>query len=504
MQKILVADDSTTIQKVIKMTLEDRDYDLLVALSEDEMMERVDESIDLLLLDFTLSSDKSGIELVEKLHSQYSSLKVVALLSTFDQVDKSALTSNGFYDSVTKPFDSNSFLELIENTLDNSNEDISQESIDEDSQADTISEDTKEIIPEELEAQKAEGVVQEEELVDQEEELVEQEKECSDEIISPSEEKLDEWTVSEEKPTESVDSQSTKVDLEKISASDLDSVVEDWGIEVPSGVNSTQSFAAIPPIIEESSEREIKAEEDNMVDGSKIPDSDDLEYPDMTTPIEQSSEEESEENLTFVEETTSDELDALNTSSTPISLDTLSDIVEDEQDDDSTDPNIELSNYEGNLDKLVSDETEGDDLWSVDDGLKVENISPINMDDEYSPHLEAVEEESDLEAPQEDTMINAAVDETIQTALNSFNRDDFLVEVKDELKREMLNNSEFVDSLRADVVSFLAADEQFRTELKASFVAEIKGDLQKISWEVIPDLAENLIRDEIKSISNNL
>ena len=55
--KILVADDSVTIQKVVKITLANDPYELEECTSEEDLFVKIKEnSYDLILLDFNLST----------------------------------------------------------------------------------------------------------------------------------------------------------------------------------------------------------------------------------------------------------------------------------------------------------------------------------------------------------------------------------------------------------------------------------------------------------------
>ena len=66
--RVLVADDSLKIQKVIGITLANSGYDLVECVNEDELFKKVEsDHFDLILLDFNLSDSKTGYELSKKL-----------------------------------------------------------------------------------------------------------------------------------------------------------------------------------------------------------------------------------------------------------------------------------------------------------------------------------------------------------------------------------------------------------------------------------------------------
>ena len=87
--RILVADDSLTIQKVVGITLSDTDHELFQALTEDELMNSLESKLfDLVLLDFNLSENKSGNELIGVIRAKNANLPILVMLGTFDNTDE--------------------------------------------------------------------------------------------------------------------------------------------------------------------------------------------------------------------------------------------------------------------------------------------------------------------------------------------------------------------------------------------------------------------------------
>lgn len=111
--KVLLADDSSTIQKVIKITLANEKYDLLECTSEKDLIPKViANKPDLILLDFNLSASKTGYELTVAIKEAFPPARVLLMFGTFDSVDETALISCGASDKVIKPFDSSRFVEI--------------------------------------------------------------------------------------------------------------------------------------------------------------------------------------------------------------------------------------------------------------------------------------------------------------------------------------------------------------------------------------------------------
>src|SRR3954470_9465676 len=79
--KVLLADDSLTIQKVIKITLANQPYDITDCSSEDELFAKLPiVQPKLVFLDFNLSDKFTGYELTAKIKSLLPSAKILLLL----------------------------------------------------------------------------------------------------------------------------------------------------------------------------------------------------------------------------------------------------------------------------------------------------------------------------------------------------------------------------------------------------------------------------------------
>ena len=105
--KIIVADDSTTIQKVVRITLASEPVEIIECLVDENLMEiSKSNDFDLLLLDFNLSESKSGYQLARELREAGVNAPIMAMLGTFDSIDESELASCGIDDRIIKPFES--------------------------------------------------------------------------------------------------------------------------------------------------------------------------------------------------------------------------------------------------------------------------------------------------------------------------------------------------------------------------------------------------------------
>ncbi len=117
--KLLLADDSVTIQKVVELTLADKDYDITMAsdgASALEMAEKM--KPDLVLADIVMP-ELNGYELCEKIRQnpRLSDVPVLLLSSTFETFDEERGQRVGANDHIVKPFESEELLAKIENLL---------------------------------------------------------------------------------------------------------------------------------------------------------------------------------------------------------------------------------------------------------------------------------------------------------------------------------------------------------------------------------------------------
>jgi CheY-like chemotaxis protein len=117
-RKFLVADDSSTIQKVIRIALADRPYKLIECLTTEKLLSSIGKgTYDLLLLDFSLSLEMDGHQLLEKVRDKGFAGPVVLMHGTLETIKEERLKSFGPASAISKPFDSGSLVNLCEKLL---------------------------------------------------------------------------------------------------------------------------------------------------------------------------------------------------------------------------------------------------------------------------------------------------------------------------------------------------------------------------------------------------
>ncbi len=116
-KKILLADDSLTIQKVVELTFSDSEYDLVCVSNGQRALDRIaaGEVPDLILADVVMP-EKNGYEVCEAIKANPSTARIpVMLLSgTFEPFDRDRAERLGCDAIVSKPFDSQQLLRQVE------------------------------------------------------------------------------------------------------------------------------------------------------------------------------------------------------------------------------------------------------------------------------------------------------------------------------------------------------------------------------------------------------
>lgn len=118
-KKILLADDSMTIQKVISITLASEDVDMVIVSDGNAAVAKAREiKPDLILADVAMPG-KSGYEVCEIIKSdpQLYKIPVLLLAGTFEPLNKEEAARVKADDSIVKPFESTSFVEKVKSLL---------------------------------------------------------------------------------------------------------------------------------------------------------------------------------------------------------------------------------------------------------------------------------------------------------------------------------------------------------------------------------------------------
>jgi CheY-like chemotaxis protein len=119
-KRILLADDSITIQKVVELTFSDGDYEVTAVNNGTKAVQKLSEMRPDIILSDIIMPEKNGYEVCEyvKSHPEYRSIPVILLTGTFEPFDPDRADKAGCDAVVTKPFESQSLIHKVEELID--------------------------------------------------------------------------------------------------------------------------------------------------------------------------------------------------------------------------------------------------------------------------------------------------------------------------------------------------------------------------------------------------
>ncbi len=496
--KILVADDSLTIQKVVGITLSDTGYEIHQTLSDEKLLSLLEsENYDLLLLDFNLSESKSGLELIKELREKAQDLPILIMLGTFDSIEDLNLLNYGIIDKIVKPFESIKFLDLCEDLLSRPNSTESDfhkknekmENSLEFNKGDFPSIDDESPTNPSIQFQANEDVTLSGEDMDSGWEVNAPEKPEEGGFQIESEDLFPGDSKGIEGPAEYADSLSSEgEDL-------LKSEIQGWGMAMPSVIGGLESEFVFPPVIEKNlsgSEAQLKIEEviEEKAEGSTNGDEGEGEFGSIN--LENNDELEAringneeislppEDDLSYPDHFLAD-----GPTSSLVSTDELT------PDDDKEGERLEVTNPQAGrpqtgqeLAKQIEEEVTAEEFWATDDLKDVVNDKGRSLGDsdltgefKIDDYVSGAGAVADLENFQRQE----------KQSLDKKSQPEKAIEVE-------IDNNEIVEKIKEALMP--AIEEMIREVCREK--------IEQIAWEVIPDLAQNFIAKEIKEISDSV
>lgn len=121
-KKILLADDSITIQKVVELTFSDGDYEVIATNNGARAIEKLEQVQPDIILSDIIMPEKNGYEVCEfvKSHPTYKNIPVILLTGTFEPFDPDRAEKAGCDAVVTKPFESQGLIQKVEQLINQS------------------------------------------------------------------------------------------------------------------------------------------------------------------------------------------------------------------------------------------------------------------------------------------------------------------------------------------------------------------------------------------------
>ncbi len=113
--KILLADDSITIQKVVGIIFANEDYELVVVDNGSAALDKAREIHPAVMLVDALMPEKSGYEVCEEVRRDPSlaSTPILLLVGAFEPFDENKARTAGADDFITKPFESQNLIDKV-------------------------------------------------------------------------------------------------------------------------------------------------------------------------------------------------------------------------------------------------------------------------------------------------------------------------------------------------------------------------------------------------------
>lgn len=374
--RVLVADDSLTIQKVINITLANSGYEIVECLNETELLKKIQsDHFDLILLDFNLSDSRTGYELSKQINQIMPGAAIMVMLGTFDTIDEAQFETCGIADKIVKPFESTKFIKKCRDLL--------------------------------------EGIHKEPTPVKKDRPAEVHEKKIDD---------IDLWKVDAPTMQSKTSEEEIKVESNELKLDPLSSEIEGWGF-TPSNTLEERFHKVFPPVIEEASE------EVNIMDR-----------------LQTSSQ--------FLQEVNAEALD-----------------------EDETNPSFEVpEDLNRDLLSEIEEEISPEAFWAVDEVLPRKSEEEVYIG------------ETNLDE------VTADLTETLQTFKEQEQEQEQIQAPSVSLDLSHVNQDELVEKLKLSLRPMIE-------EMVKEFCRQ---SAEKVAWEVIPDLAENLIRKEIKEISKSV
>ena len=118
-KKILLADDSITIQKVVELTFSDGDYEVIATNNGTKAIELLDKFRPDIILSDIIMPEKNGYEVCEYVKSRpdLKHIPVILLTGTFEPFDPERAEKAGCDAVVTKPFESQGLIQKVEDLI---------------------------------------------------------------------------------------------------------------------------------------------------------------------------------------------------------------------------------------------------------------------------------------------------------------------------------------------------------------------------------------------------
>ncbi len=539
-KKLLLVDESITIQKVVELVLSEEDFEIITAENGDDALAKLEETPPDIILADVSTPGIDGYELCKKIkEGETKNIPVILLSGAFERIDEEKANKSGASSYIIKPFESQELLNKISDALsasasDDKDADSGSANNDEESGSESIPLETSEILVDE----------DAEELSSDDETLLEWESAMSEEDGGD--------TGAESADEEFAELESTEMPSEEEAPLSDDETMLEWEAAFAEQSDSSEStpndeteinsdFDATAEIMQESqeaatdldiSEETTAGDDDGLLNQSELDQLMDSIKDDQTMidAVEEQGEDDEEQPLELdadtiiksMEETDEEEalLKELEKSA--------QESIEPPQEEVVEPPEEEEGFQEGDLTQTQQQEpvyerpvykpppafevphsgepflTKGELLSILNESInqRISELLSVINDDKITELLKDaihdLTETTFLEIKDDfKKIVNEAIDRKINETINSINLEEILKQVISSTIRGIYDN------LAKE--SFSITQETIDRTLKSILedkISSVNSDTEKAIWETVPDIAERLIKEEIEQIKS--
>jgi len=482
-RKLVLADDSITIQKVVELILSEEDFEVKTFSNGDDAWEAINQDKpDIVLADVEMPG-VNGYQLCERIKKdeKFKNIPVLLLAGAFEPIDENLAKQVKADDYIVKPFETRELLNKINTMLAKEKEIVE------------IEEEDEEIVSVE-QIKEGEEVEEPVEVADILEDLW-----ISEDTSEPSEEKktdLQEHISFEERKDEEVKMEPLDIPLVE------EKVEEERKEEIKKEISEDKAGVSITTEEEKKTEEE-KEEEKIEIKSTKE------EFSITKLPSE---EEIKEVMVDTIKKKTDEVFSSLNLNADKIN-ETIFTIVESK---------IEESLKKVNFELMIKEKTEESlSSFSVD---KVNNTVSTIIEDKIKEILKNVDFELMIKEKIDETFLSISKDKIIdivstvvEETLKNVDIGLMVAEVLDTHIRKYLENI-FVEKVPMLVEETVRKSVEEMSSNVAKEIEKIVGDtvpdlavmfdeantkIEEVIWETIPELAENIITKEIEKIKSS-
>jgi CheY-like chemotaxis protein len=508
-RKILLADDSLTIQKVVELTFADTDYEVIAVSSGDELLERLPETQPDIVICDVIMPGRDGYDVCQEIKSSSETLHlpVILLTGTFEPFDRDRALAAGCSEIITKPFEAKKLVETVEQLSTTAGAPPPATPVDEEDDMELDGQVTPPppiAVPETTIESEAEGELEENDVRHEfDADAVQPEADFFADEAPAFEETAQSIAIEFDPDTQDEESSFALPDVEappdtdeagERPTEDVNTVASDSWVEVPDPTPSEHFAVEQEP--EEDIEDPFSSEADEQQPEEKV---------DEPFAHETDDEDPVQPDGSDVDEPPSDE-ERPHTMTTPIDVAAVMAQAEAEEEptaDDEDAESIEVDPSDADTQDVTEQAEEAEEAIAAETATESSEIEDPAQTVEIETAINQLEAEEaaesfELEAPEESV--------AVEPPSNPFDSEAPTDSIEVEAPEESTEIEEPAEPVAAEPpteptaveAASLSDDDIDRI---ARRLLELAGDrIEHIAWEVIPDMAEIVVRERVREL----